>query len=59
MFTKNNAVYEPFVLNVVWKIVWRCGNLCLEKYGFLKWKMCRNFALWSTLLSYIKYTADL
>ncbi len=40
-------LYEPFMLNMVWKSTERFGNLSLEKYGFfqkyiLKWKMCRN-----------------
>ncbi len=36
-------LYEPFMLNMVWKSTERYfGNLSLEKYGILKWKMCRN-----------------
>ncbi len=36
-------LYEPYILlNVVWKSTERFGNLSLEKYGILKWKMCRN-----------------
>ncbi len=31
-----------FMLNVVWKSTERFGNLSLEKYGILKWKMCRS-----------------
>ncbi len=30
------------LLNMVWKSTERFGNLCLEKYGILKWIMCRN-----------------
>ncbi len=37
------VLYEPFMLNMVWKSTERYfGNLSLEKYGILKWKMCRN-----------------
>ncbi len=35
-------LYEPFMLNMVWKSTERFGNLSMEKYGILKWKMCRN-----------------
>ncbi len=35
-------LYEPFMLNMVWKSTERFGNLSLEKYGILKWKMYRN-----------------
>ncbi len=34
-------LYEPFMLNMVWKSIERFGNLSLEKYGILKWKICR------------------
>ncbi len=35
-------LYEPFLFNMVWKPTERFRNLSLEKYGLLKWKMCRN-----------------
>ncbi len=35
-------LHEPFMLNMVWKSTERFVNLSLEKYGILKWKMCRN-----------------
>lgn len=35
-------LYEPFLLNMVYKPTERFRNLSLEKYGLLKWKMCRN-----------------
>ncbi len=38
-------LYEPVMLNMVWKSTERFGNLSLEKYGILKWKMCRNPAV--------------
>ncbi len=46
-------LYEPFMLNIVWKSTERFGNLILEKYYILKWKMSRNpvsswnYEMWS------------
>ncbi len=34
-------LYEPFMLNMVWKSTKRFGE-SMEKYGILKWKVCRN-----------------
>ncbi len=35
-------LYEPFMLNMVWKSTEKFGHLSLEKYDILKWKMRRN-----------------
>ncbi len=37
---ENNALWSIYV-KMVWKSTERFWNLSLEKYGILKWKMCR------------------
>ncbi len=50
---------------VVWKSIERFGNLSLEKYGILKWKMCRNpatiyllFAVYGTNVGLVRFFYD-
>ncbi len=42
---------EPFMLNIIWKSTERFGNLSQEKYGLLKWKMCRKALIRSMKLA--------